>query len=55
MAMLGIPDIGVLKAVQIDVELAIRVDIDISNEEMYDEPSIPPSLECSWGCILFGT
>jgi len=54
MAVVGIPNVGVLKLVHIDVE-PIGVDVHVGNEEMSDEPPMPPSLEYSWDCILFGT
>ncbi|MBU3901274.1 hypothetical protein KKF25_01375 [Patescibacteria group bacterium] len=47
--MLGVPDIGVLKPVDVHVERAIGVEVHVGNEEMCDEPSMPPPLEYSRG------
>ena len=55
MTILGVPNVGVLKLIDVHVELVIGVEVHVGNEEMCDEPSRPPPLECSWGCILFGT
>ncbi|OGI16706.1 MAG: hypothetical protein A3J63_05015 [Candidatus Moranbacteria bacterium RIFCSPHIGHO2_02_FULL_40_12b] len=55
MTILGIPDIVVLEPVDIDLELTVRVEVHVGNEEMCDKPSMPPSFEYSWDCILFGT
>lgn len=44
MAVVGVPNVPVLKPVHVDVE-AIGVDVHVGNEEMRDEPSTPPSLE----------
>jgi len=55
MAILGVPDIGILKPVHVNIELIAGVDVHISNEEMYDAPSLPPSFEFSRDCILCGT
>ena len=54
MTVLGVPNIGVLEPIHVDVE-TIGVDVHVGNEEMSDEPSIPPSLEYSWDCTLSGT
>ena len=51
MAILGVPDIVVLKPVHIHLELVIRVEVHIGNEEMCDRPSDPLSLEYSRDCI----
>ena len=55
MAVLGVPNIGVLKLIDVDIERVIGVEVHIGNEEMSDEPSMPPSFEYSRDCILFGT
>ena len=55
MAILGVPDIGVLKLIDVHIQPVIGVEVHIGNEKMCDEPSRPPSLECSRDCILFGT
>jgi len=55
MAILGIPNIGVLKLIDVHVKPVIGVEVHVSNEKMCDEPSRPPPLEYSRGCILFGT
>jgi hypothetical protein len=55
MTILGIPDVVVLELVDVHVELVIRVDVHVGNEEMYAKPSIPPPLEYSRDCILRGT
>jgi hypothetical protein len=55
MAILGIPDIVVLELVDVHVERVIGVEVHVGNEEMCNEPSMPPSLEYSQDCILFGT
>lgn len=55
MPVLGIPDVRVLKPVHIHVELAVRVHVDVGNEETRDKPSAPPSFELSQDCILSGT
>jgi hypothetical protein len=52
MAVLSVPNIGVLKPVHIHVELAVRVDIHVGNEEMCNRPSIPPSLDSPTGELL---
>jgi hypothetical protein len=54
MTILGIPDIVVLEPVDVDIELVARVEVHVGNEEMCVEPSMPPSFEYSWDCILFG-
>ena len=54
MAVVGVPDVPVLKLVHVDVQ-AVRVHVHVGNEEMSDKPSDPPSLEYSQDCILFGT
>ncbi len=46
-AILGIPNIIVLKPVHVHIEIAVRIEIHVSNEEMCNKPSIPPSLESS--------
>jgi len=55
MTILGIPNVGVLKLIDVHVKLVIRVEVHVGNEEMYDESSVPLSLEYSRDCILFGT
>lgn len=55
MTKLGVPDIVVLELVDVDFELTVRVKVHVSNEEMCDKPSKPPSFEYSRDCILFGT
>ncbi len=55
MGILSIPDVVVLKTIDVDVELTIRVHIHVSHEKLYAIPSISPPLEYSQGCILFGT
>ena len=47
MAVVGVPSVGVLEPVHVDVE-PIRVDVHVGNEEMSNGPSVPPSLEYSW-------
>jgi hypothetical protein len=54
MAVLGVPNVGVLKPVHVDVE-TVGVHVHVGNKEMSDKPSAPPSLEYSRDCILFGT
>lgn len=44
MAVVGVPNVPVLELIHVDVE-AIGVDVHVGNEEMSDEPSMPPSLE----------
>lgn len=55
MAVLGVPNVGVLKPVHVHLELAVGVDVHVGNEETCDEPSVPLSIEYSLDCILFGT
>ncbi len=55
MAVLGVPDVQILELVDVHVKLVIRVEVHVGNEEMYDESSVPLSLEYSRDCILFGT
>jgi len=55
MTILGIPNVGVLKLIDIHVKPVIEVEVHVGNEEICDEPSRPPPLEYSWGCILFET
>ena len=45
MTIIGIPDIRILEPVDIHIELTIRVEVHVGNEEMCDEPSMPLSLE----------
>ena len=54
MAIPGIPDIGVLKLIDVHVERVIGIDVHVGNEEMSDGPSVPPSFEYSRDCTLFG-
>lgn len=46
MAVIGIPNVGVLEPVHVDVE-PVGVDVHVGNEEMCDGPPKPPSLEYS--------
>ena len=42
MPILGIPDVVVREAVDVDIEGAVvGIDIHVRNEELYDEPSVP--------------
>jgi len=45
-AVLGVPDVGVLKPIHVRVE-AVGVDVHVGNEEKCDEPPISPSVEYS--------
>ena len=54
MAVVGVPDVLVLKTVHVDVQ-TVGVHVHVGNEEMSNEPSVSPSLEYSRDCILFGT
>lgn len=49
---LGVPDVRVLKPVHVHLELAVRIDVHVGNEEMCVGPSKPPSLEYSMGLYL---
>jgi len=40
MPILSIPDVVVVEPVHVDVELTIVVEVHVSNEELYDKPSI---------------
>lgn len=55
MAILSVPNIVILEPIDIHVKRVIGVEIHVSNEEMSDKPSVPPSFEYSQDCILFGT
>ena len=55
MTILGIPNVGVLKLIDVHVKPVIGVEVHVGNEEICDEPSGPLSLEYSRDCILFGT
>ncbi len=55
MTILGIPNVRVLEPVDVYVELVTGVEVHVGNEKICNEPSIPPSLEYSRDCILFGT
>ena len=55
MKVLGVPDVGVLKPVDVHLEPAIGIDVHVGDEEMCHKPSLPPSFEYSPDCILFGT
>jgi len=55
MAILGIPDVGVLELIDVHVQPVIEVEVHVGNKEMCDEPSRPLPLEYSRDCILFGT
>ena len=48
MAVLGVPNIRVLKPVHVHVELTVGIHVHVGNEEMYDEPSAPLSLKYFW-------
>lgn len=39
MTILGVPNVRVLKPIHIHVELSVRVDVHVGNEEKCDEPS----------------
>jgi len=54
MTILGVPDVRVLEAVDVHLE-PVGIDVHVGDEEMCKEPSKPPPLEYSWGCILLGT
>lgn len=45
MAILGVPDVRVLKPVHVDLELTVGVEVHVGNEEMCDRPSMAPPLE----------
>ncbi len=47
MAIVGIPDIVVLKPVDVDVQPVVGVHVHVGNEEMCHEPSKSPSFEYS--------
>ena len=51
----SVPNVGVLKLKDAHVKHVTGVEVHIGNEEICDEPSRPPPLEYSWGCILFET
>ena len=51
MAVLGIPNVRVLKPVHVHVKRTFRIHVHVGNKEMCDEPSMPPSLEYSRDCI----
>jgi hypothetical protein len=55
MAVLGVPDVRVLKPVHVHVEPVIRVHVHLGNKEMHDEPSMPLPVEYSSNCIVSGT
>ncbi len=44
MPILGVPDVVVRERVDIHLELTIIVEVHVGNEELYDEPSIPPPI-----------
>jgi len=41
MPILGVPDIVVREVVDVHLETTVVVDVHVSHEELYDEPSIP--------------
>jgi len=51
MATLGVPDIEVLKLIDVHLKLAVGVEVRVGNEEIYKTPSLPPHIEYSLGCI----
>jgi hypothetical protein len=54
MTVLGIPQIGVLEPIDVGIEPAVGIHVHVG-DEICIKPSLPPPLEFSWGCILFGT
>jgi len=40
MPILGIPDVVIPERVDVDLELTIVVEVDVGDEELYDEPSM---------------
>ena len=40
MLILGVPDVVVRELVHVHLELTIVVEVHVSNEELYDEPSM---------------
>jgi len=40
MLILGVPDIVVRERIDVHIELATIVDVDVDNGDLYDEPSI---------------
>ncbi|MES3032262.1 MAG: hypothetical protein V4699_03430 [Patescibacteria group bacterium] len=56
MPILGIPDIVVREAVDVGIEVAIRVHIHVRNEELYDEPSMSLPIQTQFNardCAVF--
>jgi len=47
MAILGVPNVRVLEPIHVHLERVIGVEVHVGNEEMCDEPSVPPSFEYS--------
>ncbi len=54
-AVLGIPNVLVLKPVHVHVKPVVGIDAHVSDEKTCNEPSLPLSLEYSRDCIVFGT
>jgi hypothetical protein len=54
MAVHGIPLIGVLEPIDVDIEPAVGIHVHVG-DEICAKPSLPPPFEFSQGCIVFGT
>ena len=51
MLVLGVPDVVVRELVHVHLELTVVVEVHVSNEESYNEPSISPPTQHS--CLVY--